>query len=114
MASREGLMLDTLRKLFLFGIGAVELTAENLRSAFDELVKRGELTEQDARELAADWLKRANERRAEWQRQIEEAIARQVDRLPFARQRDLDALAARVAALEARLQGEASEPPRAS
>lgn len=102
-------MLDTLRKLFLFGIGAVELTADNLRTAFDELVKCGELTEKEARDLAADWLKRANERRAEWQRQIEEAVGHQMDRLAFAKQRDLEALAARVAALEARVDEQAAE-----
>ncbi len=96
-------MLDTLRKLFLFGIGAVELTADNLRAALDDLVKRGELTEQEARALAADWLQRANARRVEWQRQVEEAIGRQVERLALARQRDLEALAARVAALEAKV-----------
>ncbi len=112
MSVREGLMLDTLRKLFLFGIGAVELTADNLRAAFDELVKRGEITEKEARELAADWLKRANERRAEWQRQFEEAVGRQMERLAFAKQRELEALAARVAALEAKVEELAAERAR--
>jgi poly(hydroxyalkanoate) granule-associated protein len=97
-------MLDTLRKLFLFGIGAIELTGENLRSAFEDLVKRGELTEKEARELAADWLKRASEQRANLQRQIEEAIGRQLERLAMAKQRDLEALAGRVTALEAKIE----------
>jgi polyhydroxyalkanoate synthesis regulator phasin len=105
-------MLDTLRKLFLFGVGAIELTAENLRAAFDELVKRGELTEQEARTLAAEWLARANERRQAWQRQIEAAVGQQLERLAFAKQRDLDALAARVAALEAKLESAAGERAR--
>jgi polyhydroxyalkanoate synthesis regulator phasin len=97
-------MLDSLRKLFLFGIGAIELTGDNLRSAFDELVKRGELSEKEARDLAADWLKRANEQRANLGRQIEEAIGRQLERLDIARRHDIETLAGRIAALEAKVE----------
>jgi len=96
-------MLDSLRKLFLFGVGAIELTADNLRASFDELVKRGDLTEKEARELPLTGSSAPRAAR-DLQHQVEDAIKRQLERLAMARQRDLDALAGRVTALEAKLE----------
>jgi polyhydroxyalkanoate synthesis regulator phasin len=56
-------MLDALRTLLLAGVGAIDLTDEKMRSIIDELIRRGELAADDARELTTLWAARAQERR---------------------------------------------------
>ncbi len=67
-------MLQTLHKLVLTGLGAVDLTEEKLRGIFDDLIKRGELTE--------------------------ERVHRLLERRGVAKKEDLGALEDRVRALE--------------
>jgi polyhydroxyalkanoate synthesis regulator phasin len=74
-------MLDALRTLLLAGVGAIDLTDEKMRSIIDELIRRGELAADEARELAALWAEGAQGRRdaiADRVRvAVEEALAKQ-------------------------------------
>jgi polyhydroxyalkanoate synthesis regulator phasin len=96
-------MLNTVRKATLAGLGALELTEEKLQAFLADLTARGELSEQEAREYAGHWKERFAQRQAELQREVREAVQRALRGLDVASQRDLDALADRVTALEARV-----------
>jgi polyhydroxyalkanoate synthesis regulator phasin len=84
----------------VLGLGALELTEEKLRAVIDDLVRRGELSEHDAREFAAEWRNRAATQRARVQKEVETAFARLLASADIARKSDLQALADRVSALE--------------
>ena len=96
-------MLETIRRLMLAGLGTLDLTEEKLRAVFDDLVRRGEVTEKEARETITDWSRRASEQRTRLQQQIESTIRRMSESRDSSLREAIDALAARVDALERRL-----------
>lgn len=99
-------MLETVRKALLAGLGTLELTEEKFREALGDLISRGELTEQEARELGEQWLRRLAERREELRQEAREAVQRALGALDVPTRGDLEALIKRVEKLERR-----SRPP---
>jgi polyhydroxyalkanoate synthesis regulator phasin len=101
-------MIDTLRKTIYAGIGATVISAEKLNAVLNELVEKGKLSSKEARELAG---KIADEGRKEFEAdsdKLGKAFDEWMKKANFARQKDVEALQARVARLEA--QGGASQP----
>jgi polyhydroxyalkanoate synthesis regulator phasin len=103
-------MNESLRKLLLAGLGAVYLTEEKAKGLFDELVKHGELNEQDAREMIAAWRKRAGEQSDKVQKQVDEALQRGLKAMGYVKTTELDTLAARIAELERKLADREAAP----
>lgn len=103
-------MIDAIRRLMLAGLGTLDLTEEKLRAAFDDLVKRGELSEKDARETITTWTRRASEGRVRLQQQIEDTFKRMTESRDSSLKSTIEALTARVEALERRL-GDEQQPP---
>jgi polyhydroxyalkanoate synthesis regulator phasin len=81
MGLLETTMLDALRTLLLAGVGAIDLTDEKMRSIIDELIRRGELAADDARELTILWADGVENRRDaiadRVRKAVDEALARQ-------------------------------------
>ena len=96
-------MIDTLRKLLLAGLGALDMTEEKAKAFFADLVARGELSEKDAVEMIASWSKRAAEQRDHLQKDVEEAVHRAFAKVGIPRQAEIDALKAKIAELESKL-----------
>ena len=84
-------MLDTVRKVWLAGLGTLELTEEKLEELLRDLIKRGELTEHDARTLAEQWKRRLVARREELQREVREAVHRALRGFDVATREDVEA-----------------------
>ena len=101
-------MLDNLKKTIYAGIGATVISAEKLSSVLEELVAKGKLSTTEAKDLAN---KISEEGRKEFE-QSSQRVGVLVDdwlkKANFARQKELEALQARVATLDARL---GVEPP---
>ena len=95
-------MIRTLRTLMLAGLGTLDVTEDKLRTAFEELVKRGEVTEQDARDLVASWTKRAIERREAFRKHVRELVREELKTADVTRE-EFDALAELVARIERRM-----------
>jgi polyhydroxyalkanoate synthesis regulator phasin len=93
-------MIDTLRKVLLAGLGTLELTDEKLHATLGDLIKRGEISEQEGRELAGQWQRRLARRREELQQEARAAVQRALRGLDVATQQELEALTSRVDALE--------------
>lgn len=107
-------MVDALRKLMLAGLGALDLTEEKAKAVFADLVSRGEMSEQDAKELFASWTKRATEQRGRLQQEVEQSVQKAMNAMGIARRTELDALQAKIAELEQKIAGAekpAAEPP---
>jgi polyhydroxyalkanoate synthesis regulator phasin len=98
-------MVDTLRKLLLAGLGALDITEEKAKALFADLAARGEMSEKEAKELISSWSKRAAEQREHLQKDVEQAVHRAMNAVGIARQTEIDALKARLSELEAKLAG---------
>lgn len=112
---------EELKKIILAGIGAVAVTAEKAGELVDELVKRGQLTVRQGKvlneELRRDVVRKVKDRLTEEpvsaprtppacepepRPLTEQTLRSALAGMNLARAGDLDALAARVAALEKR------------
>ena len=96
-------MLESLHKLLLAGLGAIDLTEEKVRAVFDDLVARGEVSEKEARELVSGWAKRAGEQRTKIQQQVDDAVRRALERMGVSQRAEVEKLESRVADLERRV-----------
>jgi poly(hydroxyalkanoate) granule-associated protein len=96
-------MVEALRKLLLAGLGTLDLTEEKAKALFNDLVARGEMSEKEARELVQGWTKRAAEQRTRLQHEVDEAVAKTMSAMGFARKSEVESLNARVAELEQKL-----------
>ena len=93
-------MIDIIRKTLLAGVGAAVVTREKMESALGEFVRQGKVSSTEAREMAG---RIADEGRREFDRmtgELDERLRTLMDGVDGRAQRRLDALEARVAALE--------------
>lgn len=105
-------MLDVIKKTLLAGLGATVVTAERVEKSLSELVEKGKLSADEARKTAQ---KVVEEGRQEWEQSRTELAKTFEDLLKkakLARQEDLKALEARIAALEAAAAKPATKPKK--
>ena len=95
-------MVGTLRTLMLAGLGALDFTEDKLRRGLDELVLRGELAENDARDLVAAWVRRATERRTALAEEVRRVVREELRATEVSRQ-EFETLADAVSRLEQRM-----------
>lgn len=96
-------MIDLIKKTVLAGIGATIVTAEKIEVAMQDLVKQGKVSAEEAKAMAG---KIAEEGRREWDstsKDLSERIRDLLAKADFARKSEVEALAQRVQALEAKL-----------
>jgi polyhydroxyalkanoate synthesis regulator phasin len=106
-------MLNTIRTLLLAGVGAVDLTEDKVRSIAAELVRRGEMAADEARDWVALWQQNATDDRRVADQRLDAALDEALGLRNVASQNSVAALAARVARLEEileRLPSVAPEP----
>lgn len=68
-------MKELVRKAFTLGWGAIALTREAAEKLVDELMKKGEMSQAEARELVNDLLERDKKEREEVQKVIRQEMA---------------------------------------
>ena len=68
-------MFELLKKTYLAGLGLATLTKERIEEIVDELVKRGEVAEQDRRKVVDDLLGRAREEQQKLTQKITEVVS---------------------------------------
>jgi polyhydroxyalkanoate synthesis regulator phasin len=68
-------MFELLKKTYLAGLGLATLTKERIEEIVDELVKRGEVAEQDRRNVVDDLLRRAREEQQKLTQKITEVVS---------------------------------------
>lgn len=101
-------MFEALKKTLLAGIGATVYTKEKVEAVLDELVKKGKISSEEAREMAE---KIADDGRKEFDSvasRLEEAFDEMQRKANFATAKQLAALEARVALLEQQAAGDNS------
>jgi len=93
-------MFDALRKAVLFGAGLAVMTTEKMNDFADELVKRGEMSEKEAREALKDWMEKSKQARRNIEEKTEAAVNDALKLMNIPSRSELDELKERLAKLE--------------
>ena len=95
--------MDAVKKLTVLGLGLLDITEEKARELADELIKRGEARSEQPGKLVKDIMARGEEVKKTVQKLVEGAVEKALERANLARARDLAALEKRLAELEKKL-----------
>ncbi|OPX18958.1 MAG: hypothetical protein BZ151_11825 [Desulfobacca sp. 4484_104] len=97
------------RKSVHFGLGLWDFTKEKVEGVVDEMVKRGEVSQQDRTQAVEEIIEKAqSEQQAVFDR-LKELVKKIIADMGLARQADLESLEKRLSALEQELRNRASE-----
>ncbi len=103
-------MIDTFKKVFLAGLGASVATKEKIEASLNDLVEKGRISKDEAEEAAS---KIVDEGKAEFESakgDFNSFIEGMMERGNFASIKRVEALEARLAAVEAQLAEHAASP----
>ncbi len=99
-------MIDTIKKAILAGVGAAAITRDKAEAALNELVEKGKLSASDAKDaankIAEEGKQEFESASAKLQAKIDELLAK----AGKGQKERIDALEARIAALEKELKSE--------
>jgi polyhydroxyalkanoate synthesis regulator phasin len=98
-------MKDLLHKAWLFGAGVFDFTKEKVEGLVQEMVQRGEITQQESSEAVKQLLAKAQEAQQGMVAKVKELTKNAIDEINVAKASELEALEARVAALEEAIKG---------
>ena len=93
-------MYEFLKKGMLLGIGLASLTREKIESAVEDLIKRGEITEKEGKNLVEELKTRSDDMRSEMTKKVEKAVSDTLDKINVPRMADLEDLERRIEKLE--------------
>jgi polyhydroxyalkanoate synthesis regulator phasin len=93
-------MKELLQKAWLFGAGVFDFTKDKVEALVQDMVRRGEITQQESSEAVKQMLVKAQEAQQSMVAKVKDLTKGAVDELKVAKASDLEALEARVAALE--------------
>ncbi len=93
-------MKDILQKFWHFGLGVFDFTREKVEAVVAEMVRRGEITQQESPEAVKQLLDKAQEVQGALVDKVKELVNKAMAEARPAKAADLEALAQRVAALE--------------
>lgn len=93
-------MFDILKKTLLFGAGLASMTREKMEKFVEEMVKRGELSEKEGRELVDDLVVRSRKVRKDFEEGVAGAVAKTLKKLNIPRRSEIEEILARIEALE--------------
>jgi polyhydroxyalkanoate synthesis regulator phasin len=93
-------MEDLWRKAKLFSLGMLDFTREKVEALVDDMVKRGELSEQETPQAVAEIMERAKTEQEAFMDKLKAVVEKVVSGAGLARAADLEALQKRVAELE--------------
>ena len=93
-------MKDFLQRAWLFGAGVFDFTKEKVEDLVQEMVRRGEITQQEGSEAVKQLLNKAQEAQTMLVDKVTELVNKALAETKPARAADLEALEKRLAALE--------------
>ena len=82
-------MLDIFEKSINMGIGLFSYSKEKIEEFVDELVKKGDISQYDAKDIVNDLVKRGENQRQEMGNMIKDEIIKALDFMNIARKEDL-------------------------
>jgi polyhydroxyalkanoate synthesis regulator phasin len=97
---RREIMFDLLKKTVWLGAGLALMTTEKVEEAVAEIVKKGQLTEKEGRELATELVEKSKKAKKELGEKVEKIINQTLEKLKIPSRKEIEELRARVERLE--------------
>ena len=91
---------ENVKKLMHLGIGAAALTEDKVESLVHDLIKKGELSEEEGKKTISELREKIKARRNELQEKIENTVSATVKKMRFVTREEFENLEKRIAALE--------------
>lgn len=96
--------MDIFKKLTLASIGAIELTREKIEEIFDEMVRKGEMTDDQRAEAVKNFVEKSSGEADKLKSKIEEIFAKCAEKCASKVTDELSALGKRTDDLSARVE----------
>jgi len=93
-------MKDFIKRMMLFGIGLAAMTREKIEEFVNELVKKGEVSEKEGKEMVQELIDKSKKVRKDLDGKMEEVAAATLKKLHIPTRRELDELKERIEKLE--------------
>ena len=93
-------MLELLRKSVLMGLGAVVITKEKVEEFVDELIKKGELAEDQRSKAIQDLLEKSKEQEKEFIDKVNAQVRKAVEKLGVPTREDIERLEKKIDELQ--------------
>jgi len=93
-------MLDYIRKMTLAGAGLAIITTEKIQEMMDDLVKKGEMTEKEAREAVNEFVEKSKQAKRDLEEKVEKIITGFLNRMNLPTRKELDEIKERLERLE--------------
>jgi len=93
-------MLDFIRKRTLAGAGLAIVTTEKIQEFADDLVKKGEMTEKEAREAVNEYVEKSKQAKKDLEGKMEQWVTGFLNRMNIPTRKELDEIKERLARLE--------------
>ena len=103
-AIRRIIMIESLRKLGLLGIGAVAITEEKVREVVDELVEKGEVNKEEGKTLVRELLAEKKKQVQEFDEKISMDVQNAIGKSKIASKDDVSRLEDKITELEKTVQ----------
>lgn len=82
-------MFEIMKKSLLAGIGAIAMTEDKIQELIDEVVKKGEISEQEGKSLVKELQNAVDEQRAKVTQMVDEQINRVLKELHLVSKHDI-------------------------
>ncbi len=93
-------MEELWRKAKHFGLGVLDFTKDKVEALVDDMVKRGELTEQETTEAVTTIMEKAKSEQEVFMDKLKSVVEKIVSEIGLARSSDLEALKKKVEEME--------------
>lgn len=93
-------MKDFIKRMMLFGIGLAAMTREKIEEFVNELVKKGEVSEKEGKEMVQELIDKSKKVRKDLEGKMEEVAAETLKKLHIPTRSELDDLKERIEKLE--------------
>lgn len=93
--------MESLLKKFLYtSVGFVSIAGEKMAKAVEELIDDGKLSEEEGKIILDDFFKTSESKKEEFETNFKNVIENTIEKLKFARNKDMEKLKERIANLE--------------
>ena len=93
-------MFNLLKKMIWLGAGLAVMTTEKIEAVVAELIKKGQLSEKEGKELAAELVARSMNAKKELGEKVEKIMNDTLQKLNIPTRKDLEEIKARLERLE--------------
>ena len=93
-------MFNLLKKMIWLGAGLAVMTTEKIEAVVAELIKKGQLSEKEGKELAAELIARSIQAKKELGEKVEKIMSGTLQKLNIPTRKDVEELKTRLERLE--------------